>query len=49
MSLSTNRTHVTTYSSLIDVIQEHGLEQVVDQPTRDQNTFDLFFLNHPIL
>ena len=47
MSLFTNRTHVTAHSSLIDVMQEHGLEQIVNQPTRHQNILDLFFLNHP--
>ena len=47
MSLFTNRTHVATHSSLIDVIQEHGLEQIVNQPTRHHNILDLFFLNHP--
>ena len=30
MSLSTNRTHVAAHSSLIDVMQEHGLEQIVN-------------------
>ena len=47
MSLSINRTHVATHSALIDVMQEHGLEQTVNQPTRHQNILDLFFLNHP--
>ena len=30
MSLFTNRTHVTAHSSLIDVMQEHKLEQRVN-------------------
>ena len=47
MSFSTNRTHVAAHSSLIDVMQEHRLEQIVNQPTRHQNILDLFFLNHP--
>ena len=47
MSLSINRTHVATYSALIDVMLEHGFEQIVNQPTRHQNMLDLFFLNHP--
>jgi len=33
MSLSTNRTHVATHSTLIDLMQEHGLKQIVDKPT----------------
>lgn len=36
---------VATYSSLIDVIQGHGLEQIVNQPTHLQNILDLFLLN----
>ena len=47
MSLCANRTHVAAHSSLIDVMQEHGLEQIVNRPTRHQNILDLFFLNHP--
>ena len=47
MSLSANRTHVAQQSSLIDVMQEHGLEQIVNQPTRQHNILDLFFLNYP--
>ena len=47
MSLSTNRIHVAAHSCLIDVMQEHGLEQIVNRPTRHQNILDLFFLNHP--
>ena len=47
MSLFTNRTHVAAHSSLIDVMREHGLEQIVNQPTRHPNILDLFFLNHP--
>jgi len=43
MSLFTNRTHVAQHSSLIDLIQEHGLEQIVNQPTRQHNILDLFF------
>ena len=44
MSLSTKRTHVAQYSSLIDVIQEHGLEQIVNH---QRNILDFFFLNYP--
>ena len=43
MSLSASRTHVAQQSSLIDVMQEHGLEQIVNQPTRQHNILDLFF------
>ena len=48
MSLSTNRTHVAQHSSLIDVMQEHGLEQIVNQPTRQHNILDLFFSELPL-
>ena len=48
MSLSTNRTHVAKHSSLIDVIQEHGLEQIVNQQTHQHNILEWwFFLNYP--
>ena len=41
MSLSTNRTHVASHSSLIDAMQEHRLEQIVNRPTRHPNILDL--------
>jgi len=44
MSLSTNRTNVATHSAPTDLMQEHGLEQIVDKQTRHQNILDLFFL-----
>jgi len=28
-------------------MQEYGLEQIVNQPTRQHNILDLFFLNYP--
>ena len=47
MSLSTNTTHVAQHSLLIDVMLEHGLEQIVNQPTHQLNILDLFFLITP--
>ena len=32
---------------LLDIISEHCLTQVVDIPTRNDKTFDLFFTNAP--
>ena len=33
--------------ALLDVTIEHGLSQVHDQPTRDNNLLDLVFTNNP--
>ena len=35
MSTSINRTHVAIHSALINVMQEHGFEQIIDQPTHN--------------
>ena len=47
MSVITNKPYVTIHASLIDLIQDHSLVQVVTQPTRFKNTLDLFLLNYP--
>ena len=47
MSVLTNRPYAAIHTSLIDLIQDHSLVQVVTQPTRFQNILDLFLLNYP--
>ena len=39
MSVIANKPYVTIHASLIDLIQDHSLVQVVTQPTRFKNTF----------
>ena len=38
-----------THQLLIDISQHHGLSQMVTEPTRLNNTLDLFFTNLPTL
>lgn len=47
MTLFRNKPHIAAESLLIDTVQEFGLEQIVNQPTRSQNILDLFLLNRP--
>ena len=47
MSVLANRPYAAIHTSLIDLIQDHSLVQVVTQPTRFQNILDLFLLNYP--
>ena len=47
MSVLANRPYAAIHISLIDLIQDHSLVQVVIQPTRFQNILDLFLLNYP--
>ena len=48
MSVLANRPYAAIHmASLIDLIQDHSLVQVVIQPTRFQNILDLFLLNYP--
>ena len=36
-------------NTLIDIAQDNGLEQIVDEPTRGDNILDLLFTNNPTL
>ena len=38
----------TSHEELLGVIQDHGLENVVLEPTRGKNILDLFLTNHPV-
>ena len=37
----------TIHEELLTVVQDHGLENVVLEPTRGKNILDLFLTNHP--
>jgi len=39
--------HCSTQQLLIDVVQDHGLTQVINEPTRLANILDLFLTNSP--
>ena len=39
--------HVFAHNCLIDIIQDHGLYQLVTSSTRGANIFDLFLTNDP--
>ena len=47
ISVFANKPYATVHTSLINLIQDHSLVQVVTQPTRFQNILDLFLLNYP--
>ena len=47
MSVLANRLYAAIHTSLIDLIQDHSLVQVVMQRTRFQNILELFLLNYP--
>ena len=47
MIVLANRPYAAIHTSLIDLIQDHSLVQVVTQPTQFQNILDLFLLNYP--
>ena len=37
------------YTLFLDILVDHGLTQVIDQPTRGDNTLDLLVMNNPTL
>ena len=37
------------HNLLLDILADHGLTQVIDQPTRGDNVLDLFVMNNPML
>ena len=39
--------YVSTRNHLIDIVQDHGLHQLVTSPTRGINILDLFLSNDP--
>ena len=40
-------THTAIHEELLDVLNDHGLEQMVHKPTRGDNTLDLLVTNRP--
>ena len=46
-SIQTNQYPTHTNQAYLDTIADNGLEQLVDFPTRKENTLDLFFTTHP--
>lgn len=49
MSLKPKPVHPRLHNSFIDMIHDHGLEQLVMESTRLKNTLDLFLTNSPQL
>ena len=47
MSVFANKPYAAIHTSLIDLIQDHSLVQVVTQSTRFKNILGLFLLNYP--
>ena len=45
--IETGSNYPTIQTNLIDIIQDHGLSQVVMEPTRCSNILDLFLTNNP--
>ena len=43
MSVLANGPYAAIHTSLIDLIQDHSLVQVVTQPTQFQNILDIFY------
>ena len=46
-SIQTNQYPTHTNQAYLDTIADNGLEQLVDFPTRKENTLDLFFTTRP--
>lgn len=49
LSVNTDATDKEVQQNLIDTTSEHGLNQIHDKPTRDDNILDLVFTNNPPL
>jgi len=47
MNLKDNCVHASTHNSLLATTCDHGLTQLITEPTRLGNTLDLFFTDHP--
>ena len=48
-SIKKNSPYPTLHQYFLDTISDHGLEQLVDKPTRENNTLDLLLTNSPSL
>ena len=46
-TISPNQYTVGTNQAYLDIASDNGLEQIVDFPTRNENTLDLIFTSHP--
>jgi len=46
-TVRTASTRVQLHQTMLDIAMDHGLEQVIHQPTFDSNTLDLIFTNRP--
>ena len=49
LSIPPGSPYLSTQQLLLDIIQDHGLSQMVLEPTRSDNTLDLFFTSVPTL
>jgi len=48
-SLKTPSVYPKLHTKFLDLLNDHGLQQMVTFPTRESNTLDLFVTNHPTL
>jgi hypothetical protein len=46
-SLKANTQHVNIHHKFTDILDDHGLVQMVEEPTRESNTLDLIITNFP--
>ena len=47
LTLKTDCPYVEQHRKLLKLIQDHGMEQMVKEPTREDNILDLVISNHP--
>ncbi|CAG2250335.1 unnamed protein product [Mytilus edulis] len=46
-SLSPNTHHTNIHHKFTDILDDHGLQQMVEEPTKESNTLDLIITNYP--
>ncbi|CAG2205559.1 unnamed protein product [Mytilus edulis] len=46
-SLKPNTQHTNIHHKFTDILDDHGLQQMVEEPTRESNTLDLIITNYP--
>jgi hypothetical protein len=46
-TLKSNSTYVNNHYKFTNILDDNGLVQIVEQPTRGENTLDLVITNNP--
>ena len=46
-SLKPNTQHTNIHHKFTDILYDHGLQQMVEEPTKESNTLDLIITNYP--